>query len=108
MIEPERWAHSKAKAVLKQLLESDKTILDMDEALPPDLIGHYRFDRFKDNTRKLKKKFIADNRLNTFQEAALAHDRKLFPKNPIRFWGYGRWDEAEAKKNFEKTLKQCP
>ena len=63
---PERWEHSKAKAVLKELLESDDSFMEMDEAelyrLSPELFGQYRQDRFKDNAKKLKKKIVKDTR----------------------------------------------
>ena len=106
---PERWEHSKAKAVLKQLFESDESMMKKDEEelyhLSPDLFGQYRFDRFKENSKNLKKKITEDREMNAFQEAALVHDRQMFPKNSNTHWGYGRWDQAEAKTQLRADVK---
>lgn len=107
--EPEPWKNSKAKAHLKQLLESDDTYMEMPEAelylLSPDLFGQYREDRFVCNVKNLKKSIKDDKNQSTLQEAALVHDRQLFPKSPVTFWGYGRWDESEAKTQLRKDVR---
>ena len=91
-IPPEKWERSKAKAVLKQLLESDDLYMNMHEEhlylLSPELFGQYRKDYFVEKVEDLKATIKENKKQNKLQEKALVADRVKFPKNPITFWGY--------------------
>ena len=82
MTEP--WRNSEAKAQVKLLIESDELYMNMCEHelyLLSELFQQYPEDRFVINVANLKKS-IKDHRQQVErQEAALEHDRQLFPKH---------------------------
>lgn len=109
MAEPEPWRNSEAKAQVKLLIESDDLYMNMCEHelyLLSDLFQQYAEDRFVDNVQNLKKSLKAEEEQVAIQEAALVHDRKLFPKKSMTYWGYPRWDTHEAKALLRKDVQQ--
>ena len=108
-IPPEKWERSKAKAVLKQLLKSDDLYMNMHKEhlylLSPELFGQYRKDYFVEKVEDLKATIKENKKQNKLQEKALVADRVKFPKNPITFWGYRRWDDSEAKRQLREDIK---
>ena len=107
MTEP--WRNSEAKAQVKLLIESDELYMNMCEHelyLLSELFQQYPEDRFVINVANLKKS-IKDHRQQVErQEAALEHDRQLFPKQQSTFWGYPRWDTHDANHLLRKDVQQ--
>ena len=107
--EPEPWRYSEAKAQVKLLLESDEMYMNMPEQqlyMLSEMFQKYRLDRFVDNVGNLKKSIKAQRQQVQRQEAALVHDRQLFPIQDTTFWGYPRWDTHEAKAQLQKDVQQ--
>ena len=106
---PEPWRNSEAKAQLKLLLESDDMYMNMPEHelyLLSEMFQQYPEHRFIDNAGNLKKSIKSHRQQVARQEAALQHDRELFPKQQTTFWGYPRWDTHEAKALLRKDVQQ--
>jgi hypothetical protein len=105
----EPWRTSRAKTVLKELLESDNLYMEMAEHelyQMSELFRQYDEDRFASNAKNLKKAIKKDKGASLFEENALAHDRSLFPKQATTFWGYAHWDVSDAKKELRKDVHQ--
>ncbi|KAG7340892.1 hypothetical protein IV203_024435 [Nitzschia inconspicua] len=82
--------------------------MDMPEAqlyrLYPQHFGQYSQNRFICNVKSLKKTMREDREANALQEAALLHDRALFPKTTT-FCGYDRWEGSALISNRNSHVR---
>lgn len=102
--EGEPWKGSKAKELLQEDLVSGKIPLDATEMGPQVVycqrteFADIEYTKFRDRLRDLRKKIKQENAFASYDAAALARDRKIYPKAEHNHRGEPRWEGSEAER----------
>jgi hypothetical protein len=99
------WKDSEAKRLLIQDLMSGEIPLDPKEMEPaqvylqrPEFASLFAYERFRDRLRDLRAQIRASNHCARSDSAALAHDRRIYPKKTYNHRGEPRWEGSEAER----------
>ena len=114
-----KWANSEAKSHLQEVLSGDKTHTHSYWNDPPgkvyddnkSLFHLYKFSNFSNNLRTLRKGLLSDQEKTEFDEIAVEHESKAFPRPSVTSHGNPYYDTSETKKLLVKyaedgTLEQ--
>lgn len=102
------WKDSEAKRLLIKDLTSGNIPLDPKEMEPAQVylqrpeFASFAYEHFRDRLRDLRAQIRASKHCASSDSAALAHDRRIYPKKTHNHRGEPRWEGSEA----ERLLKQ--
>jgi hypothetical protein len=100
---PPAWRNSKAKKLLEHDLRSGRIPLDNDMD-PEDVylqrpeFSEFEYARFRDRLRDLRLQMTGSINNAASDSAALAHDRRAYPKPTHNHRGELRWEGSEAER----------
>ena len=97
------WKSSMAKKILERDLISGAIPLDAKLMKPKEVyqrhpeFSDFAYDRFPSRLRDLRRQITDKSTSATLDQAALAHDRQLYPKATHNHRGEPRWEGSEAE-----------
>jgi hypothetical protein len=106
------WRSSKAKSLLTEDLVNETIPLSNDEMDAYDVylsrveFTEFPFNNFRNNLRALRKKIEEKRQLALEEDAALEHDRNLFPKSEFNQRGQPRWEGSDAERLLKLDMDQ--
>ena len=114
--QPPNWRYSDAKQYLYELILDDKIPMNYSSTLGPrkvfDLYCRDRpefkdfgYELFPSRLRTLVLKFGGKTERSDRDDAALAHDRKLFPRPTHNHLGVPLWPETDALKKLQEDME---
>jgi hypothetical protein len=108
--EAEAWLNSLAKAQLYRDLVDGTIPLNSEDMAPSQVYAframfqEYEYPKFRTNLNNLRKKVRTDISIAAVGNAALAHDRQLFPKRTHNHRGEPRWDNSAARAHLKADM----
>lgn len=106
------WKDSEAKRLLVQDLMSGEIPLDPNEMEPAQVylqrpeFANFGYERFRDRLRDLRAQIRASKHHASSDSAALAHDRRIYPKKTNNHRGEPRWEGSEAERLLKLDIDE--